>query len=515
MNSATQLFHCCRLVLLGAALHAAPIHAQPNPGPVYLAYAGPHSSSPASAFGHLFLVLAETDQTPLPLWDVVSFAADTENAGAFRFFARGILGGFSGSYERLTFHEKSRDYESLDDRDLWLLELKISSDERANLIQAISATQDRVYPYTFFVQNCAYYLQALLAQAGLAVPHPSGPTSPTGVWRLLEDVGIGGATHFRPGISRRLQMRFAGSNESGLERLRREPWERVVADTAWVATLTPDARAMMSEFVAWRLLHRQVLLPDRTAAGISALRLRIANDLVSDIPRAVVAGREDVIGVPTPAPNFHGYLRLSAGVATRETGDRVHLRVRPALHGLADPWTGHRPVNALEFLTFEASADARTGSLRMEELVLFSQRSLTAQSWITRTPSWMLEARLERGGILGSGLQTALRGGAGTAAAGRGFHAYALLTTGLSSSTEVTAPTIGFETGLLVLAGQRWRAGVGWAHERKAFDLKHSGFSRSELWARRDIGRNLGVRAETRWISEQAEFVLMADWYPR
>jgi hypothetical protein len=41
------------------------------------------------------------------------------------FLVKGVLGGFDGQYHRMLFHENSRDYELLEDRDLWLLELRL------------------------------------------------------------------------------------------------------------------------------------------------------------------------------------------------------------------------------------------------------------------------------------------------------------------------------------------------------------------------------------------------------
>lgn len=503
-----------RTVVLGAAmLVAAPSYGQSEMGPVYLAYAGPHSSSPASAFGHLFLLLAESDEVPLPLWDVVSFAADTEESGALRFLTAGIAGGFSGSYERLKFHEKSRDYEALDDRDLWLLELNLSHEQRFRLTEAISATAGAQYPYTFFVQNCAYYLQKLLAEARLGVSMPSGPTSPTGVWRLLEEAGVGGETLFRPATSRRLKARLANLRDPDIDRLKHERWEDVVADTAWSNALDRETRFAVSDYFAWRTLHRRSLLPEAATIGISFLRALAAADTSG--PRASPDRVSSRIGDRVPSPAFHRYSRISAVYATGVDGARVHLRFRPALHDAADPWLAHRPVNTLEFLTLEISGQLRSADLRLERLVLFSQRSLTAASWLNRRTSWMLEAQIERPGLLGDGLQAVLRGGTGGAATLGPLHGYGLLTTGATTTSKSAAVSIGIESGLLLFLGRQWRSGATWAHERNLSEPIRLGFSRGEIWVRRDLTSDAGVRLAGEWTSQGANYFLTVDWYPR
>ena len=503
----------CKLIILGvAASAAAPGEAQNAPSPVYLAYAGPHSSSPASAFGHLFLLLPEAENTPVPLWDVVSFAADTDGAGVVKFFVGGIAGAFDGSYERLKFHEKSRDYEALDDRDLWLLELKLSLEERDRLNAAIGRTEGKQYPYTFFVRNCAYYLQRLLSEIDIGVPPPAGPTSPTGVWMLIEELSKGGDTFFRPGASHRLESQLVRVWDENLERLRSEPWEAVVGDTAWIESLEPSALAPVNDFVGWRMLHRRTLLPEEVLAGVTVLRQRMIAG--AGIGQAARLGPSGSIGEAVRTPAFHGYQRLSLGYGSRGGRNRVHARFRPALHDAADPWVAHRPVNTLEFLSVEVSAVPSTGHLRLETLTLFSQRSLNAGSWLNRQGSWMLEAQVERGGILSDGLHAIIRSGVGRAVEVKALHGYGLLTAGVAATNEERSVSLGIEAGALFVISDRWRTGIKSNHERGISDFQHLAFTRTEFWLRRDVTANLGIRLVSHLNPHGLEYKLVTDWYP-
>ena len=110
-------------------------------GPVYLVFAGPFSSSPSSAFGHLFLVFQSDLDLPLPLWDVVSFNAKVLDEGPLRFYFIGITGGFLGSYKTIPFHQQAREYEVLEDRDLWLYQLRLSSQDRDNISATLAEVE--------------------------------------------------------------------------------------------------------------------------------------------------------------------------------------------------------------------------------------------------------------------------------------------------------------------------------------------------------------------------------------
>lgn len=510
-----MLSHFCRSSALGAALFvAAPASGQSEPGPAYLAYAGPHSSSPASAFGHLFLVLAASDSMPVPLWDVVSFGADTDGAGPLKFFVAGIVGGFSGRYERVPFHEKSRDYESIDDRDLWLLELRLSADERRRLDEVIDAAAGLRYPYTFFVRNCAWYLQELLARADVGLPAPSGLTSPTDVWSMIANTTLAGRTLFRPAAHRRIAMQYAMLDDRAVRRIERDPWDVVAADTAWIARLDPASRMVVSEYAGWRSVKTRGRLPPSTIVGLAALRDFIATN-ANEPARNWGADPDMAAGTIVRPPAFHRYTRISAGYRTGSGGNRLQLRIRPALHDQADPWVAHRPVNTLEFLTIEVSGRPETMDLRLESFVLFSQRSLTANSWLDRRSSWMLEAVLERGGLASRGLQAAIRTGSGKAFATNTFHAYGIITAGAAASTDAATLAIGFELGALLTGGDRWRGGGRWVHERDVAAIRGAGVSRAEIWGRRDLGNDAGVRIGARRLPVGSQYFIAADWYPR
>jgi len=484
-----------------------------EPGPAYLAYAGPYSSSPSSAFGHLFLVLASRPDEAPPLWDVVTFNAVTFGVDPIRYLTVGISGGFLGRYSRLDFHEKTREYELLEDRDLWLIELKLTRAQRAALEKALEDTKGRWYPYTFFQKNCAHYLQLLLAATTGAIAEPAGFVSPTDVMDEVLRSELVGRSYYRPAASRRIASLGAEVDHAVTERLGKEDWTSLAADTAWIGALTVPGRRLALEFFVLKSLGASSPLPAGAQDGLA--RLRLLNAQEPREPRATPSLEGP--GRPIPPPRFHRYSRVGLSHLTASSGPaRLSLRYRGALHDELDPWFAHQPLNTMEFLAVESSSPQDRFAPRLEAAVLFSQRSLGASSWIKRRSSWLLEALARRGGLFGAeGMHFELRGGLGkTFRLPAELYAYGLATVaGVGRWGDGAALAPGLEAGLVALTADRWRYGVRWTLERDVFEWSRR-HERLRAWARLDLARRWGATLTAERIPGGKAVALGVDWYP-
>jgi Domain of unknown function (DUF4105) len=479
---------------------------------VYLGYAGPYSSSPSSAFGHLFLVVPSTTEEPVPLWDVVTFGAETDGAGPVRFVVVGIGGGFFGKYQRVAFHEKIHDYESLEDRDLWLVELTLSATQRAALTKELAETAGRWYPYTFFSENCAYYLQQLLSDATGVISEPKGVVSPIGVVDEVLSSTIAGPSFFRPSVSRRLRQMANTVDPQVVKRLRSQDWVHIAADTTWVRQLPASDRQFVQEYVGWRSLDQTSLLSAESSEGISFMRLLNARETSESIgPNARSPGR------PSPDPLFHRYGRFGvSSLYGASSVSRVAVRYRAALHDLFDPSLAHRPVNSLDLLALEVSSPASRLRPRLDRFVLFSQRALSPSDWITPRRSWMLETLGRRGGIFSvDGFHLEVRGGAGKTRRirHRGFAYWLITVAGAGVCCNRLGVAPGWETGFAWLSGKKWRSGVRWSRE---FGLGRASrvHERLRIWVRRDMTRLWALNAGFVKGPTGSYLQVTVDWYP-
>ncbi len=460
----------------------------PPAGPIMLAYAGPYASSPSSAFGHLFLIIADRPDTPAPLRHVITFGAVTFDADPLRYLTVGITGGFLGRFTREPFHRRTREYSLLEDRDLWLVELDLDQSARARLASAVAASAGRWRPYSFFSRNCAWYLQELLSEATGALPAPHGIMSPTGVFDAVIRSRIGGAVRFHPGISSRIARQATLASRATRRRLDSDDWRAIARDTAWLDTRTPEDR---------RLVH--LVLRQRTAVSRTGLAPDVAEGVERVRAQLVTGGivRDDTADDTITHRGFHGYGRLRMAGRRLESGrDDIVLDIRPAMHEEDDPGYGHRTASTLSLLSGRLAVPTTPGErVRIEAFTLFAQRALVPRTLGASRRSWLLESRLRYGGALDPrATHLEVRGGLGRTLGVTGrIELWGLGTiAGVGTRRDGAALVPGVEFGTRIALGERVRTGLQLTAEgRSTAELRRA--ARPRIWVRTDVGRRVGM----------------------
>jgi hypothetical protein len=484
-------------------------------GPAYLVYAGPYSSSPSSAFGHLFLVFQRHIEDPLPLWSVVSFTAQTNGVGPISYMYRGIVGGFSGSYQNLAFHQKTRDYEVLEDRDLWLVELSLPRQKIDQLEKIISQKKGISYPYTFFCRNCAYYIQDILAQTLHGIPKPSCFVSPMDVLKMVHRRGFASTVYHRLSKSQQVIAYSDSIPVNVTNILKSFQSKNMLPKHQWLNDLTHDERLFVQEFLTWKTLHLNDLLSESVESTLRNLRLLNATH-EPDIP--IQAKRLNPYMNKVSFPKIHPYGKLSLTPSiSSNRNKRLAIRYRPALHAIEDPWTGFRPINTLELLAVQLSAKSGKKKLRIDEFTLYSQASLTPTNWITQNSSWLLDIGAKRRyvdnkSLLSFGIETGI---------GKTFNIFPkgfihfLFTGELKNS---------FGIGRRIYVAPGLDSGIAFSHHRKSrFGLQHKVsqnifdssqvYSQTKLWLRYDISAYIGVTAHVTNTQQIYRFAIDIDFY--
>ncbi len=123
---------------------------------VVLVLAEEHDGSLISSFGHLFMVLSDGRlEEPSDLFPdrAINFGADLGPEGD---------GPWIGRYQSLPFHEMVRKYARRESRSLTAYELFLSHDELTGIRLRLQQRLRESFRYSFFRQNCGYYLISLL-----------------------------------------------------------------------------------------------------------------------------------------------------------------------------------------------------------------------------------------------------------------------------------------------------------------------------------------------------------------
>jgi hypothetical protein len=119
-------------------------------------------NAPASAFGHVLLVLHNEKQPEMDS-DVIHFSAITgEDDGFFRYAKKGLTGDYFGYYMRNKFFEKYHEYSSVEQRYLFSYELNVTEKQKELLLFHLYELRKARFKYYFLNENCGYRLDKLL-----------------------------------------------------------------------------------------------------------------------------------------------------------------------------------------------------------------------------------------------------------------------------------------------------------------------------------------------------------------
>lgn len=123
-----------------------------------------HISSPASMFGHTFLLI-QSSYTSKLLAYAVNYAAFTSDDGGISYAFKGLFGGYRGYYSLQHYYDKLKTYSNRESRDVFEYELNLNQEEINQMMRHIWELNS-IYSYYYFLdENCAYNMLWLLEVA--------------------------------------------------------------------------------------------------------------------------------------------------------------------------------------------------------------------------------------------------------------------------------------------------------------------------------------------------------------
>lgn len=137
-----------------------------NPKSAIIIFPAAYINSPASMFGHTFILL-QSDYKNKLLSYAVNYAAnaDSRQENMFSFAIKGLFGGYRGVYSLLPYYDKLKEYRDTESRDIWEITLNLNENEVKKLFAHLWELRDLELPYLFFTQNCSYNILWLLEAA--------------------------------------------------------------------------------------------------------------------------------------------------------------------------------------------------------------------------------------------------------------------------------------------------------------------------------------------------------------
>lgn len=356
-----------------------------------------HVNNPASAFGHAMLYLGSNGERRAMLADYsVSFEADTEGMSAAEYVPRGLFGGLVAGYQIAPLHDRVRRYEREEQRDLWLLPLRLSQARLDQLVAHLWELRRLTFHYGFFRGNCAQKILSLVQAVAPeydVLPFRKLAVLPSEVVRrLVEKIGLAGEPLKRPSLSSQYDRQLANLRPSERAALTHMLDTRTVARGAspgmlhaaliWSEVMTPyrafrrEGETTVNRDLTWRrALWSSLANMDRTDDGDAPLwDTEIASSFLK-------AHR------PTMYAVRGGY--------DNRFGPTVGFKVRWLLHGAIDPRPGFPPASGIEIgrIDVEGNGD---GQFRLNEATALRVENLASTSAFQSRLAWKLDLGARR-----------------------------------------------------------------------------------------------------------------------
>ena len=441
-----------------------------NPQGVTLIFPAAHLNNPSSMYGHTLLRIDAKDQDEKTrlLAYAINYAANTNETNGIAFAINGLFGGYPGTFSIMPYYLKVREYNDMENRDIWEYELNLSPEEIDRVLMHIWELGPIYFDYYFFDENCSYYLLGLLEAARpdldltgnfrwWAIPSDT-------VREIVKQKGLVRKTVYRPSNATVIRHRLELMSPEERALVNPLVRGRIPAGDPSVAALSPPDRARVLEVSHDYLSYLRatgkspVEQPETLARNLLLERSRIGAS-ASDLPVPVPEVRPD---------QGHGTSRIGIGGGGRDGATFIELHARPTYHDLMDPDAGYVRGAQIEFFDFAIRDYSGGVGARVEDITPLKIVSISPRNEFFQPLSWKIDVgwarrRLESGA---EPLVFGVHGGPGLAwtvpdTSRSKTMVYAFLESTLQADTRLEnnyALGIGPSVGALIDFTDRWRA---------------------------------------------------------
>ncbi|MET0287546.1 MAG: DUF4105 domain-containing protein [Polyangiales bacterium] len=319
-----------------------------------LIFSSYYLNNPSSAFGHTFLRIHKESYAVgerRELLDYgIDFSADVTTSNPVAYTVAGLTGLFHGTFKRLPYYYKVREYNDVESRDLWEYELELTGPQLLLLVAHLWEVGKTYFDYFYLGENCSY---AILSVVDAARPETdlmrdvSSPVVPAATLEILASrKELVRSVHYRPSLRTQFNAKVAS-----LERAEAALVEELSVDPELPIALSPERAILVLDAAAdlIDILHEREMLKHRSESPAARRKQRLLER------RALLRIPSPEVVVPTDLTNApergHGARRLGL-LGGRDAGNNAYvgLDFRLALHDLADASYGFPDGAQIEFL---------------------------------------------------------------------------------------------------------------------------------------------------------------------
>jgi Domain of unknown function (DUF4105) len=306
----------------------------------------------------------------------ISYAAVVTQDNPILYAVYGLFGLFQGTFTKVPYFYKIREYNDYESRDLWEYRLALDQQQIEILVAHLWELGSTYFKYYYLTQNCAYHiitaLQAALPERDLVDRMPTVAIPVDGLKALTSSPGLVKEIRFRPSLRTRWQNRLetlTSNEKSALKQV-------LLAANNLPPSLSDNEKLKVYDasldYIDLRH-YKELILEPEGEASTKKQKLLAAR---SDVP---LPSHELTSYVRNGEPPHQGHdsMRVGLGQGTTFQSSFTEVSLRFALHDLLDPSTGYPTYSEVEFFDFSSRFDLSSHRLSPEDLTLFKVVSLS------------------------------------------------------------------------------------------------------------------------------------------
>lgn len=341
-----------------------------------------HINSPASMYGHTFLRVSSNEETPL-ISNAVNFAAKTDDTNGLIFAYKGLFGEYEGRYSILPYYEKIKEYNNLEQRDIWEYDLDLTQDEIDRLVLHAFELKDSYSDYFFFKENCSYNILWLLEVARYdlnLVSHFTFKTVPLDSIKILKPYNLIKDSRFRYSNMRKMKNILEEKIEN------KEYLKTYVNENEPLnETLSTDDKISYLDF---KILYLQYQRANNEYEKDEYLKkyLQLLKERSS-------YNKASVYDIKTPFDplNSHDSAKVSLFY---DSSDSFELGLKPVYNDIYDISEGYLEGAYIDFFDLNIKK-TKDENVKVDKFTLLKIKSLAQQDMIFKPLSWGIDLGYE------------------------------------------------------------------------------------------------------------------------
>ena len=373
-----------------------------NPRKAVLIYPSARLQGPGAMFGHT-LIRIDGDDNNYLLSYAVNYSALTShnNNNLFSYVYNGISGGFKGYYSLMPYYLKIKEYNDIEERDIWEIQLNFNDEEVRRMFLHIIELSTVYSDYHFFGENCAFNLLFLLeaARPSLRLTEPywnriSFWVIPLDTIEVIQKAGVISQIGYRRALATRIN-RYSSFSSKKVQQLAFDVSREYLAPHSLnnMVDLPVNDKIKILHIASLLVQYRYSCM-ELDQKEYQKLYLDIIaekNKMTSIFPEE----KESIVMPPTPNEgHLPGRVSLGGGYAIDSFFTEIGWR--PAYHDIDDPLTGHKNGVQLNLLDIKGRYYQKNNTIRLQRLRLLDIISLAPQTTFFKPLSWKLNTGLEQ-----------------------------------------------------------------------------------------------------------------------